>query len=207
MTGNEGRPDSEYSAPLSVTDRFEIVRLQIPVLETGNGSALVQAPTLCRTVGGKPRSGGTSMDGRGVLPVTTTCRSGVSGSSVWMIRVQDLGPSEVGVKRMTRSMQKSGLTVAGNQRLMSVKSGHAGLKKAFVTCRSHAPTLHTEIRFSASVPAQTSPKSEEPVIRTSPAGALPLTDTILTGEAGSLLLTAIDADLAPRLAGWNRIGT
>src|SRR6266705_732979 len=177
MTGNEGRPDSEYSAPLSVTDRFEIVRLQIPVLETGNGSALVQAPTLCRTVGGKPRSGGTSMDGRGVLPVTTTCRSGVSGSSVWMIRVQDLGPSEV------------------------------GLKKAFVTCRSHAPTLHTEIRFSASVPAQTSPKSEEPVIRTSPAGALPLTDTILTGEAGSLLLTAIDADLAPRLAGWNRIGT
>ena len=46
MIGNEGKPKSEYSASLPVIDRAVIVRLHVPVLDTGKGSFDEQASTL-----------------------------------------------------------------------------------------------------------------------------------------------------------------
>src|SRR5678816_157934 len=158
------------------------------------------------TVAGKLWSGGTSIIGAGVLPVTVSDTVGVSGSSVVMTRVQDLGPMEAGVKRMTRSLHESWLTVAGGGLLMSVKSAQAGLKAAESTARSHLPTLQTLTVFSARAPAQTSPKVVEPVTLTSPGGVLPVTWTSL-GEAGSLLAMLMSADLAPSVVGASLTGT
>src|SRR5678815_604037 len=101
------------------------------------------------TVAGKLWSGSTTIIGAGVLTVTVSDTEGVSGSSVVMTRVQDLGPMEVGVKRMTRSLHESWLTVAGNGLLMSVKSAQAGLKAAESTARSHLPTLQTCLLYTS----------------------------------------------------------
>src|SRR3990172_7371268 len=157
------------------------------------------------TVGGKGWSGGTSIVGAGVLPVTTRVTVGVSGSSLVMTRLQDFGPMDVGVKRMTRSTQESGLTVAGNGLLMSVKSVHGGTNAALATARLHLPTLQTEMVFSARTPGQTSPKSVEPVTRISPGGVLPVTWTTLFGVTGSLLAIVMSAAFAPREVGLSRV--
>src|SRR5262249_13524446 len=143
----------------------------------------------------------------GVLAVIVLVMTGVSGSSLVMTRVHDLGPADVGVKRITTSLQESWLTVAGKGLFTSTKSEQGGLKATLVTLRLHAPTLHTEMVFSARGPTQTSPKSVDPVTRMSPGGALPETATTWLGEIGSLLLTVMLAFLAPRLVGWKRIGT
>ena len=62
------------------------------------------------------------MEGTGVLAVNVWVTIPVSGSSLVMIRVHDLGPAEVGVKRTTRPRHESGLTAAGKGLLINVKS-------------------------------------------------------------------------------------
>src|SRR5712692_7650707 len=136
------------------------------------------------TSGAKARSGGTSICGQGVLAVTARVLVREAGSSLTMTRVQLLGPQEVGVRRITTLKQESGLTVAGNGLLIKVKSGQGGTKETLLTRRSHNPTLQMERVFSASAPAQTSPKSVEPVMRITPGGTLPETETILMGTKG-----------------------
>ena len=75
------------------------------------------------TVGGKPKSGGTSIEGAGVFAVNVKVITGVSGSSLVIVNVHDFGPGEVGVNLITKPRQESGLTVAGNGLLINVKSG------------------------------------------------------------------------------------
>src|SRR4051812_37835908 len=96
--------------------------------------------------------------------------------------------------------------MAGKGLLMSLKSGQAGEKKTLLTSKLHLPTLQMEMVFSAvGPPAQISPKSVEPVTRTSPGGALPETATSF-GEAGSSLPIEIMPSLVPRLVGRKRMG-
>ncbi len=109
-----------------------ILRLQVPVFEIGKGLGVEQAPMLWITVGGKARSGGTSIKGVGVFAVTTSV-VGLLGSSLVITKSQDFSPIEVGVKRITKSRHESGLTVLGKGLLMRVKSGQAGSKAAPVT--------------------------------------------------------------------------
>jgi hypothetical protein len=98
-------------------------------------------PRLCITVGRNVRFDGISIEGSGVSAVTVFVISEASGSSLVITRVQLLGPSEVGVKRITRFTQESGLTVAGKGLLIMEKSEHAGSKATLVTARLHFPTL------------------------------------------------------------------
>src|SRR5713226_4471400 len=185
MIGKEGRPDSAKSlALIPPMTTLAMTRLQLPLLEIGKGSRLWQAPALWMTSGAKARSGGTSICGQGVLAVTVRVLVREEGSSLTMTRVQLLGPQEVGVRRITMLKQESGLTVAGNGLLIKVKSGQGGTKETLLTWRSHDPTLQMERVFSASAPAQTSPKSVEPVMRITPGGTLPETETILMGTKG-----------------------
>src|SRR5229473_2061916 len=187
MIGKEGRPDSAKS-PASAPPMTMLVmtRLQLPLLEIGKGSRLWQAPALWMTSGAKARSGGTSICGQGVLAVTVRVLVREAGSSLTMTRVQLLGPQEVGVRRITTFRQESGLTVAGNGLLIKVKSGQGGTKETLLMWRSHNPTLQMERVFSASEPAQTSPKSVEPVMRMRPGGTLPETERSRLGNSGSL---------------------
>src|SRR6266852_4734493 len=202
MIGKEGRPDSAKSpASAPPITMLAMTRLQLPLLEIGKGSRLWQAPTLWMTSGAKARSGGTSICGQGVLAVTVRVLVREAGSSLTMTRVQLLGPQEVGVRRITTFRQESGLTVAGNGLLIKVKSGQGGTKERLLTWRSHDPTLQRERVFSASVPAQTSPKSAEPVMRIAPVGASPATLTIALGRFGSLLVIAMVLSFMPGLVG------
>src|SRR4026208_1173501 len=108
---------------------------------------------------------------------------------------------------MTTSTQESWLTIAGNGLLMSLKSGQAGLNETLLTSILHFPTLQMEMVFSTvGPPAQTSPKSVEPVTRTSPGGACPLIEKNRFGALGSLLCRAIVPLFAPSVVGWKRIG-
>src|SRR5260370_6271944 len=159
------------------------------------------------TSGEKGRSGGTSICGQGVLAVTVRVLVREAGSSLTITRVQLLAPQEVGVRRIRTLRQESGLTVAGNGLLINVKSGQGGTKDTLLTWRSHDPTLQMERVFSASVPAQTSPKWVEPVMRITPGGTLPETDTSRLGNSGALLATTIMPVFDPRLVGANRIRT
>src|SRR5262249_38234141 len=141
MIGKEGRPERENSLPFTPPITIlVIVRLHVPVFEIGNGFSDWHGPMLWITVGGKLTSGGTSIEADGVLAVTVNITIGLVGSSLLIFKVHDLGPAEVGVKRITRLRHESGLTVAGKGLLMIVKSGHAGTKDALVTWRSHGPT-------------------------------------------------------------------
>src|SRR5712692_811644 len=73
MIGEEGSPKREKSPALVPPTVMELmVRLQVPVFDTGNGCSDVHAPTLWITVGGKANGPGTSIDGDGVLPASAT---------------------------------------------------------------------------------------------------------------------------------------
>src|SRR5260370_35676298 len=115
MTGKEITTDGERARvwPPPMTT-LVMARLQLPLLEIGNGSRLWQAPTLWMTSGEKARSGGTSICGQGVVAVTVRVLVREDGSSLTMTRVQLLGPQEVGVSRITTFSHESGLSVAGN---------------------------------------------------------------------------------------------
>src|SRR5579859_336956 len=153
------------------------------------------------TSGAKPRLPGTSICGQGVLAVTVRLVIGVVGSPLIICRLQLFDPHDVGVNWITRLRHEPGPTTAGNGLLISVKSGHDEVKETLDTVRLHSPTLQMEMVFSASDPAQTSPKSVEPVIRIVPGGTLPETGTNHPGLVGSLLAIEIAPDLLPKLVG------
>src|SRR5262245_61317265 len=100
MIGNDGSPDRPNSVAFALMAKFVIFSAHSPVFETGKGKGVLQAPTDWITVGGKPRSGGTSMLGAGVFPVTVRSMTGRAGSLLTILRLQDFGPTDVGVKRI-----------------------------------------------------------------------------------------------------------
>src|SRR5881296_568831 len=105
---------------------------QVPVLEIGKGSSDRQGPKLVMTVGGKARSGGTSIELHGVLAVTGKLITGESGSSLMTCSVQVLRPQELGVKRITTSTHESWLTTAGKGLLTRMKSGQGRTKETLL---------------------------------------------------------------------------
>src|SRR5260370_6169528 len=120
------------------------------------------------TSGANPRSGGTSMDGQGVLAMTGRLITPLAGSSLLICRLQLLGPQEVGVNRIVSERHESGLTTAGKGLLIRVKSAQGGTKDTLVTLRLHLPTLQIAMAFSVTGPAHPLPKSVEPVTRMLP---------------------------------------
>src|SRR4030042_4517375 len=144
------------------------------------------------------------MSAKGVLPVTVSVQVGVSGSLLEIVRVQVFGPAEVGVKRMVRFIHESGLTEVGNGLLIRVKSRQS--KTALVTFRLESPLLQIETAFSASVPAETSPKSVESVTLIS--GTVPSPVAVMLVVPGlppELLETTIEVVLVPDALGSNLI--
>src|SRR5271166_520718 len=113
------------------------------------------------TVGGKVNPGGTSMLTAGVVAVSVSITLGLFGSSLVIVNVHDLGPTEVGVNAIVSGRLESGLRVAGNGLPSIVKSGQ--LIDAPVTFKLHGPVLATVIVFCALLPLQTLPNIPEPL--------------------------------------------
>src|SRR5215470_7482381 len=107
---------------------------------------------------------------------------------------------------MTIGRHEPGCSVAGNGLLSSFQRRLLRRKCTLVTLRAQSPVLQIDRVRSAQHPAFTPPNVVEPVTVSLPEGASPET-LMLTGLAGSSLVTAIVAALAPKLSGLNRIGT
>src|ERR1700691_1497217 len=107
---------------------------------------------------------------------------------------------------MTTARHEPGCSVAGNGLSSSFQRRLLCLKCTLATCSAQPPVLQIDRVRSAQHPGLTPPIVVDPVTVSLPAGASPET-LMLIGLAGSSLVTAIVAALAPKLSGLNRIGT
>src|SRR3984957_15512771 len=159
------------------------------------------------TVGGNVRPAGKVSDAvpSAVLPVRGIMTTGLSGSSVVIVRVHDFGPPDVGVKLTPTSSPESGLIAAGNSPgFTSVKSAHE--ITADVTFKLQVPTLFIFRVCVGVVPEQLAvPKLPLPVTLIVPLPSLPVAVRVVIGAPGSLLLIAIVAVCGPTMVGLNCI--